>query len=336
MKRKQVLSVAIAIAGAVVLCFALSDRTNLTLWAVFVFLVFMCVIAVNFDTIKDFKFGAFGVTASLTRHDVPFSIDNNSQQVAMPAEDQEFDPAPTENREFDQEPKEVRCDFRLPVYCILSKNEEGIDFLVTVTIEEKDRLLMYSHRERAKLYIEEESIRAPDDNITILEISTEQMLLNVLDKMPSSIDEVLWDAVSYRPEFFKFLLIERIRPKKLSEDFSQGRMERAISAAAVIQDNWQKTNQFDYKVTCAEQIEGKSLDELSKLDFAVGIEGNQTHLPLLDMLVLFSYVVAEAEARKKIKTSPEATTYKATVQIKTTFTEEEVRSWLDQIQIDMT
>jgi len=119
---------------------------------------------------------------------------------------------------------------------------------------------------------------------------------------------------------------------RVSEIFNKRRMDRCLDVALRIIDNWRKTNSYSYRVVSREPIEGKTLDELKKLYFAVGVAGHLTDIPFLDMLIVFDFIAKETAARLEHRGETE---FKTSVQLKTEFSEGEAFALLKQITIQV-
>lgn len=121
----------------------------------------------------------------------------------------------------------------------------------------------------------------------------------------------------------------------LTEQFNQRRMNRCTTVWRAISENGRKTEAFEYKVVCTEPLAGKTLEQLGKLYFSVGVGNDLTDLPLIDMLVVFSLIASKGRQLRQHKDPKD---FKLELQVKMArinFTEDEVFSMLNCIRINV-
>jgi hypothetical protein len=116
---------------------------------------------------------------------------------------------------------------------------------------------------------------------------------------------------------------------KLTEVFSQARMEKCLGVYQLIVNNWIKKNQFQCKVVADESLEGKSLEELGKVYFDVGVGGQLTSFPFIDTLVVFSLL----RDKHRLLASGQVPKHGENEQlkVKTAFSEDEAFELLNEI-----
>lgn len=115
-------------------------------------------------------------------------------------------------------------------------------------------------------------------------------------------------------------------PHEWSESFSQQRMEKCTGVFQQIINHWIETNYFECRIVADEPIEGKTLDELGKMYFAVGVGEKLTRLPFLDTLIVFKMLADHHSKRTKREGM------KQTFTVKTAFTEDEAFALLSDIE----
>ncbi len=86
---------------------------------------------------------------------------------------------------------------------------------------------------------------------------------------------------------------------KLDEIFSEARAQRCIHVFTQIFNHWRTTQSFEPRVIADESPEGKTLDQLRTMYFAVGVGEQLTDLPFLDMLIVFD-LIKQAETKRQI------------------------------------
>ena len=74
---------------------------------------------------------------------------------------------------------------------------------------------------------------------------------------------------------------------KWSEGFNQQRMVRCAGVFRKLVNNWAKIERFECRAVADESPEGKALDDIAKMCFAVGVGNDLTDLPFVDMLIVF-------------------------------------------------
>lgn len=75
-----------------------------------------------------------------------------------------------------------------------------------------------------------------------------------------------------------------------TEDFDQKRKERCIAIHQAIVQHWQETKHLAYRVRATQPVNGLSMTELRKQNFAVGVGQKLEEIPFLDMLVVLSMI----------------------------------------------
>lgn len=111
---------------------------------------------------------------------------------------------------------------------------------------------------------------------------------------------------------------------ELAEQFNKNRMNKCLEVFKQIVTNWMKTNQFQCRIVTDEPVEGKSLEELGKSYFDVGLGDQLTTLPFLDTLIVMKLI--KDHASRKV-TSPRTEQYTVT----TAFTDEDAFGLLDEM-----
>lgn len=116
---------------------------------------------------------------------------------------------------------------------------------------------------------------------------------------------------------------------ELVERFNETRMNRCVGVYQLIVNNWIKRNAFQCKIVVDEPVEGKSLEDLGKLYFDVGVGGQLTSLPFIDTLVVFGLLREKHRqlASGHVPKSGESEQFR----VKTAFTEEEAFELLNEI-----
>src|SRR5579872_2340292 len=117
--------------------------------------------------------------------------------------------------------------------------------------------------------------------------------------------------------------------KVVTEIFNQARMDRCTQVFGKIEEHWMKKG-FACRVVADGDVNGKSLEDLDKMYFQVGVGDDLTSLPFLDMLVVFSMIADVANKHSPMKDNKDGT-HTRQMKIKTAFTESEAFAYLRDI-----
>lgn len=85
-----------------------------------------------------------------------------------------------------------------------------------------------------------------------------------------------------------------------NEELTRERVHQILDIYQSIHNRWATTNRFDYTIRAQERITGKTLEELKRVKFWVGIDGKGELLTLNEMVALFVLIGNQARQLKEL------------------------------------
>lgn len=111
-------------------------------------------------------------------------------------------------------------------------------------------------------------------------------------------------------------------------------MEGCYRVYEQIRSHWAETGRLEYVVLSREPLEGRTFEELGRMRFSVGVGESRTEMPMIEMIVVFDLLGSFAKQRDALEAAMKSRGKgKITLQAKTSFTEQEVDGFLQQIAI---